>query len=157
MARKNDRADAHMFYVQQMHEIPAIADLLHIPQSTLYRWKDEDAEAGKDWDKDREAFRITPAARANEMIVEAAKTLKVTLDAAKTPGTKIDSQALFAVNKLLELAEKLNRNQHMYPYIIMMTKELTEFFEEQNPELLEKMLPTLKKFGEAMAKKYRRA
>lgn len=146
-----------MLYVQQMHEITAIAELLNIPPSTLYRWKDEDAEAGKDWDKDRESFRKTPAARANEMIIEAANILKATLDAAKIPGSKVDSQALFAVNKLLELAEKLDRNQHMYPYILMMTKELTEFFEEQNPELLEQMLPTLKKFGESMAKKYRRA
>lgn len=150
MARTLERTDAQLLYTQEMKDIKEISGILNVPEKTLYRWREED-----EWDKNREAFRRTPQAKAQEVIVSVADKLSKLADQMQADG-KLDSQGLFALNKLLEQADRMNRSQHMYPYILQMTKELTDFLEEDHPELLEQLLPALKKFGERMAKKYRR-
>lgn len=155
MARKLERNDAYMFYVQDMKEIPEISELLKVPEKTLYRWKQEDVHAGKDWDKDREAFRATPTANANKMLQTSVARLGKLLDEIQA-GNKLDAQEVYALKALYEMAERLTKGQHMYPYILAFTKEFTEFMDAEDPELLQQIIPHLSRFGEEMNKKYRK-
>jgi uncharacterized protein YjcR len=156
VARKTDRIDARMLYSMEMKEVAEISTILNVPEKTLYRWKQEDGKRGTDWDKDRESFRRTPAARAEELFEAAIKKFQEIVDN-MAEASAIDSQALFAVDKILDRYEKMRKRQHMYPYILTMVRELTELLEDENSELLQELVPYLKKFGELMAKKYRRS
>ena len=170
MARKLERSDAKMLYCQEFKEVPEISAILTVPEKTVYRWKAEDKEQGTDWDKDRESFRRTPQARAQEIFAASINQFNELIDQMKRDG-KIDSQALFAVNKSLETFERMMKGQHMYPYILMMVSELTDYLTGEQAtitvkckecslsaevDLLQELVPYLKAFGEAMAKKYRR-
>lgn len=151
MARKIERMDAKQLYTEELKEVPEISTKLNVPEATVYRWKQEDKEQGVDWDKEREAIRMTSSSAYK-------KVLKIVIDklsAVAAAGT-VDAREADSIVKMIKSAKSLNKDVDSLGNIYLAIQEFVDFMDERDSEMLKKLQPYLTEFGNAMSKKYGR-
>lgn len=155
MARKIERLDAKRMYCEELKEIPEISKQLNIPEATLYRWKAEDKEQGNDWDKDREAIRMTSYSAAKSML-RAVVTRLDSMVKEIAESNKINPSEVYALRQLLKSAKEIQKDVDSLGNILLAMEEFTDYLAEREHELLQKLQPYLVEFGNLMSKKYGR-
>ena len=155
MAHKIARIDAKRLYCEENKEIPEIAKLTETPESTVRRWKSEDAAAGNDWDKEREEILTTSFSAVKQML-RAATSRLATMVGEIERDHKINASEVYALRQLILSAKSLQREIDNYGNIILAMTEFTEFIQERDPQELQRLQPYLSEFGAAMSKKYRK-
>jgi hypothetical protein len=157
MARKLERIDAKRLYTEELKEIPEIAIQINVPEATVYRWKNEDKEAGSDWDKEREAIRTTSSSAVSQMLLAAAAGMEEIVKELRTKGLAgFDSQKSFALSKLIRDAKSLKKDVDILGNIYIATREFIEFMNERDEDMLKQIQPLLQEFLSSMSNKYGR-
>lgn len=155
MARKLERSDAKRLYIEEMKEVPEISRMLNVPEKTVYRWKTEDKEQGTDWDKDREAIRLTSFSAAKQMLQAVVTRLgSMVSEIAETK--KINPSEVYALRQLLKSAKEIEKNVDSLGNILLAMEEFTTYLSQRDPEMLQKLHPYLVEFGNEMSSKYGR-
>ena len=149
MARRLERLDAKRLFIEERIEIPEISKRLNVPEKTVYRWKQEDRDAGADWDQDREQVVMTSLS-AYKM------TLKIAIDQLKAVASsgEINVKNADAIVKMIKAAKSLYKDVDNLGNILLAMTEFTEFLAERDPEILMKLQPYLSEFGTTMQRKY---
>ena len=155
MAHKLARIHAKRLYCEETKEIPEIAKLIDVPESTVRRWKSEDAAAGNDWDREREEILTTSFSAVKQMLRAATSRLASMVTEIQT-SNKINPSEVYALRQLILSAKSLQKEIDNYGNIILAMTEFTEFMAERDNEELQRLQPYLSEFGSVMSKKYRR-
>jgi transposase-like protein len=149
MARKIERLDARRLYCEELKEIPEIAKQLNIPEQSVYRWRANDKKRGVDWDADRESMRMTSFSAYKQ-------TLKIAIDKLNQIAVsgEIDTKQADAIVKIIKAAKSLHKDVDSLGNILLAMSDFTEFLQDRDSEILEKLQPYLVEFGTVMQKKY---
>jgi len=151
VARKIERMDAKQLYTEELKEVPEISTKLNVPEATVYRWKQEDKDKGVDWDKEREAIRMTSSSSYKQ-------ALKIAIDQLNNVASTgdIDPRKADALIKVIKAAKSLYPGVDSLGNIYLAMSEFVDFMQERDPEELKKLQPFLTEFGSEMSKKYGR-
>lgn len=149
MARKIERMDARRLYCEELKEIPEIAKQLGVPEQTVYRWRSDDKADGTDWDSTRESMRMTSFSAYKQ-------TMKMAVDKLTSIAAsgEIDPKQADAIVKIIKAAKSLYKDVDSLGNILLAMGDFTEFLQERDQEILEKLQPYLIEFGSVMQKKY---
>jgi hypothetical protein len=155
MARKLERSDAKRLYIEEMKEIPEISRMLNVPEKTVYRWKAEDGEGGVDWDKEREAIRMTSFSAVKSMYRAVVSRLDSMVGEIVSTH-KIDATEVYAIRQLLKSMKEIQKDVDSLGNILLAMEEFTDFLSQRDPTKLQDLHPYLVEFGNEMSKKYGR-
>jgi transposase-like protein len=155
MAHKLERIDAKRYYCEESKEVSEIARLLNVPESTIRRWKSQDAASGNDWDKEREALRTTSYSMVKQMMLTLSDRLEKMSEEIKASG-KINPSEVYAFRQLVLSVKSLEKEDDPYAAIMRFADEYTSYLGEHYPEELQRQQEYIVEFGAAMSKKYRR-
>jgi len=155
MARKFEKMQARRLYIEEKKEVPEIAKMLNVPESTVFRWRLEDKEAGVDWEKDREAINMTSFSAAKSMLRAVVTRLdSMVKEIAET--NKINPGEVYALRQLLKSAKEIQKDVDALGNIMLMMEEFTDFLAQRDPAKLQDLHPYIVEFGNAMSNKYGR-
>lgn len=136
-------------YCEEGKEVAEIAQRLNVPESSVYRWKQDDADKGSDWDKEREAMRLTSFGAYKQ-------TLKIALDKLTkiANGGEVNSKEADALVKIIKSAKSLYKDVDVLGNVLLAMEEWKDFLNARDPETLQKLIPLLVEFGNEMSRKY---
>lgn len=146
---------ARNLYTSERKEIPEIATLVGKSEATIYRWKDSDLEKGIDWDAQRSALQTTPLTAYKEMLNTAIQGIINLNETIKKDG-RVPGKETYNLRLLVNSALALQKEVDMPGYLLLWGEKFTAFMQEENPELLEQLLPHLQKFGNIMLQEEKR-
>ena len=151
VARKIERMDAKQLYTEELKEVPEISKQINVPEATIYRWKQDDKEHGVDWDKEREAIRMTSSSSYKQ-------ALKIAVDKLTEIAStgEVDARQADAIIKIIRAAKSLHKDVDSLGNVLLMMQELVDFLGERDADALKTLQPYLTEFGNEMSKKYGR-
>jgi transposase-like protein len=149
VARKLERLDARRMYCEELIQIGEIAKRIQVPESTVYRWKSEDAVKGQDWDAERETMRMTSFSAYKQAIKIAVDKLT-----AMAVSGEIDFKDADGLTKIIKAAKSLYKDVDSLGNVLLAMNEFADFLAERSPETLDELQPWIAEFGQVMSKKY---
>ncbi len=151
MARRLDRVDAKRLYCEELLDVAEISKRLNVPDKSIYRWKQEDADQGTDWDKERESMRMTSFSAYKQ-------ALKIAIDKLTGMATSgvIDVKEADALTKVIKSAKSLYKDVDVLGNILLAMSEFADFLSERSPDTLDSLRPWIAEFGQVMSKKHGR-
>ena len=139
-----EKSDAKRMYCEEGLLVPEISKRLTVPEKTVYRWKEEEG-----WDRDREAMKMTSFSAYKQ-------ALKIAIDKLTSIALsgQIDVKEADALTKIIKSAKSLYKDVDVLGNVLLGMSEFSDFLQDRSPETLEKLLPWISEFGQAMSKKY---
>ncbi|HEX7866571.1 MAG TPA: DUF1804 family protein [Variovorax sp.] len=135
-----------------------------VPYNTARNWKRADAEAGADWDIQRNARRMTKSGieeMANEVLGELADQFLATLEAIKAdPKMPADKRADILVrlmdgfNKAISAASRAMPNANRLAVAMDVLKFLNAFIAEHFPKMRGQFLEVTERAGDAFVREF---
>lgn len=132
------RDRAGYYYCIQQKDIPTVAQLTGVAQSTLYRWRKED-----DWE-DRRAPAVLSgreARRAYERDIQGIR------ESAREEGRALNASEADAITKLQSAAEKADPKSIRRAHYLDCVADLGIFLAAETPELYQDLITHLNEFA----------
>lgn len=145
--RKDKKEQAKELYCRG-HTVEEIANIVSSPESTIYRWKNNE-----DWEKAKRLYNLSLDEIQNILSGAIRETI---LDIEKNPLKLQDSKIADSLVKVLSTIKKFDKDVDYLGAITDVMTEATEIIKTNFPEMVEgwqKVVPTL--FSE-LEKKYGR-
>lgn len=160
---KSTRKKLRAKYVQGL-SLTAAATACKVPYNTARTWKRQDAEAGSDWDIERNASRMTMSgveAMANEVLGELATEFLATIDALRADkAMKAADRAELLVglmdgyNKAINSASRALPNANRLAVAMDVMKFLNAFVAEKFPKQRAWFIELTEASGEAFVREF---
>jgi len=132
------RARCKSLYCLKGHEIPEIAQLTGVSESTLRRWRKEE-----EWDDQRMARSVSGRMIAEELKQQVWKVVKQ----ANEEGRMLDNAEVDRIRKLRKDINKLDDTEIFVGHALDTIDELGDWLGEHYPELRDDMVQPLMEFS----------
>lgn len=158
------RAEVRANYIYKSMAMPQAAEMAGIPLGTARAWKKADELAGKDWDVQRNARRMTGggvAAMANEVLEELAVQFQATLKALKedeklkaSERSRIMVQLMDGYAKAISASSRAMPNANRLAVAMDVVRWITTLLGQHAPEMREHFLAIIEGAGDAMVREF---
>lgn len=157
MARKLEHIDAKRIYIEECLEVVDIAKRLNVPEATVYRWKSDDLAKGCDWDKEREEIKFTSFSAEKKSLQAFNKRLEKILADVSTGDGRFQKGDMYELRQLQIIISNFIQKDDTLGNMILWGNKFTAFMQGEDPELLDKLIPHLQKFGKVMIEETKKA
>lgn len=132
MAKDEKKEEAKKLYIHENKSIQEISSIINVAQTTVYRWKNEDKEAGQDWDDKRAIWNLTPS-ELEKVYIECVKELVLKIK--EDPQLMIDSKVADAMSKHIANLKKMNPKQMYFGAALDLLKVIDDYLKHKDKKL----------------------